>query len=235
MSDKVNDGGPTSPSDRSVVDEWRRAMEGVTPGQWLWRGKDGGLYQEGKDGYAYSQAVLVPVYEYDSGVDTKVSDTDAAWIARCSPAGISALLDLIEAQAREVAGATPSLAAPLASASLTFCVCARLTGIRMAFRSQSPSSATKSIGVPSPPRRLRQSTAGSSSRLRPMSFAPGGSGTPMMPSAETGMLSPRRIPGPPYSASRPTISARRRFAMSGSEGRTISGLPRWSACRLTWS
>lgn len=91
----------TTPTE-NVVAEWRAAMEGVTPGPWLWRGKDGGLYQEGQDPYAYGNAVLVPDYEHDSGIDTKISEPDAAWIARCSPSGISGLLALIESQRAEI-------------------------------------------------------------------------------------------------------------------------------------
>jgi hypothetical protein len=53
---------------------------GHTPGHWTWRGKDGGLYQEGTT-HPFGDAVLVPVYEYDSGVDTVVSEADRALIA----------------------------------------------------------------------------------------------------------------------------------------------------------
>ncbi len=52
-----------------------------TPGPWLWRGKSGSLHQAGTDGYIYGPAVLEPVYDYDSGVDTSVSDADANLIA----------------------------------------------------------------------------------------------------------------------------------------------------------
>lgn len=52
-----------------------------TPGPWVWRGKDGSLRQKGEPPYAYGQTVLRPDYEYDSGVDTVVSEADARLIA----------------------------------------------------------------------------------------------------------------------------------------------------------
>jgi transketolase C-terminal domain/subunit len=51
-----------------------------TKGPWVWRGKDGGLYQEGTT-HRFGEAVLVPSYEYDSGIDTVVSEADMALIA----------------------------------------------------------------------------------------------------------------------------------------------------------
>ena len=52
-----------------------------TPGPWVWRNKSGTLHRVGEAPYAYGDIVLAPDYEYDSGVDTKVSDADAALIA----------------------------------------------------------------------------------------------------------------------------------------------------------
>lgn len=52
-----------------------------TPGPWVWRGKSGTLHRAGDAPYTYGDLVLAPDYEYDSGVDTKVSDADAALIA----------------------------------------------------------------------------------------------------------------------------------------------------------
>lgn len=43
---------------------------GPTPGPWVWRGKDGGLYRKGKPPHAYGDPVLVPEYEYETGLDT---------------------------------------------------------------------------------------------------------------------------------------------------------------------
>lgn len=60
-----------------------------TPGPWVWRGKDGGLYQEGTT-HRFGDAVMVPTYDYDSGVDIEVSDEDARLIA-ASPKLLKAL------------------------------------------------------------------------------------------------------------------------------------------------
>lgn len=52
-----------------------------TPGPWVWRNKSGTLHRVGTAPYAYGDLVLAPDYEHDSGVDTRVSDADAALIA----------------------------------------------------------------------------------------------------------------------------------------------------------
>jgi hypothetical protein len=52
-----------------------------TPGPWIWRGKSGSLHRVGEPPYPYGARVLAPTYEYDSGVDTEVSDADACLIA----------------------------------------------------------------------------------------------------------------------------------------------------------
>lgn len=54
-----------------------------TPGPWLWRDKSGTLHAAPPEGtqYKYGATVLAPNYEYDSGVDTIVSDDDARLIA----------------------------------------------------------------------------------------------------------------------------------------------------------
>jgi hypothetical protein len=52
-----------------------------TPGPWVWRSKDGGLYRKGKPPHAYGDPVLVPEYEYETGIDTIVSKADATLIA----------------------------------------------------------------------------------------------------------------------------------------------------------
>ena len=62
-----------------------------TPGPWVWRGKSGTLHRVGTEPYAYGETVLAPDYEYDSGVDTKVSDADAALIA-AAPDLLAALM-----------------------------------------------------------------------------------------------------------------------------------------------
>ena len=61
----------------------------TTPGPWVWRGKDGGLYQEGTP-HRFGEPVLVPSYEYDSGIDTIVSEADMALIA-AAPEMLAAL------------------------------------------------------------------------------------------------------------------------------------------------
>lgn len=54
----------------------------ATPGPWEWRGKSGTLHTLRDRGeYQYGKTVLAPIYEYDSGVDVKVSEADADFIA----------------------------------------------------------------------------------------------------------------------------------------------------------
>jgi len=57
-------------------------MTEATPGPWVWRGKDGSLRQKGEPPYAYGKTVMRPTYDYDSGIDTEVSEADARLIAK---------------------------------------------------------------------------------------------------------------------------------------------------------
>lgn len=66
-----------------------------TPGPWVWRGKSGSLHRAGELPYQFGVTVLAPTYEYDSGVDTLVSDADAALIAAAPD-----LLDALRAVVR---------------------------------------------------------------------------------------------------------------------------------------
>lgn len=76
-----------------------RVKAGHTPGPWVWRAKSGSLHQVGDAPAQFGQfgkCVLTPIYEYDSGADTIVSDADAALIA-AAPDLLAALKDLHEA------------------------------------------------------------------------------------------------------------------------------------------
>lgn len=64
-----------------------------TPGPWIWRNKSGSLHQKGTD-RRFGVTVLAPTYEYDSGVDTEVSDADAALIA-AAPDLLAALKEIL--------------------------------------------------------------------------------------------------------------------------------------------
>ena len=72
-----------------------------TPGPWVWNGKYGSLHQAGDPPYKFGKSVLVPIYEYDSGTDTKVSDADAKLIAAAPEmlAELKRLFDLFGHQA----------------------------------------------------------------------------------------------------------------------------------------
>lgn len=95
----------TAPADTAgIVESWRKAMEGVPPGGWAYSA------QKGVPGHCY----VAQVFEDDEGPslltidptpDEDVASRVASWIARCSPPGVSALLDIIEAQAAELAEA----------------------------------------------------------------------------------------------------------------------------------
>lgn len=79
----------TTPTE-NVVAEWRAAMEGVTPGPWEQNRRfEVGRVISSDDQSDGMTDVFVDVF----GNGKK---EDAAWIARCSPSGISALLALIE-------------------------------------------------------------------------------------------------------------------------------------------
>ena len=65
-----------------------------TPGPWIWRGKSGSLYQVGED-RLYGAVVLYPTYEYDSGIDSIVSQDDAHLIA-AAPSLLDALTEVME-------------------------------------------------------------------------------------------------------------------------------------------
>lgn len=72
-----------------LVADWRKAMEGVTPGPYFANPKD---QQEVRLDYGKQEA-----FAYLRRT------SDVAWVVRCSPAGISDLLNLIEQQAAELA------------------------------------------------------------------------------------------------------------------------------------
>jgi hypothetical protein len=73
-----------------------------TPGPWLWRNKSGSLHRAGEPPYTYGDTVLEPSYEYESGVDTTISEDDAALIA-AAPDMLAALksLDAIVSEIHE--------------------------------------------------------------------------------------------------------------------------------------
>lgn len=73
-------------TEAEVVAEWRAAMEGVPDGPWKW--------------YPWHVEEGPPtVYVKEGWLLCAVpSDDHAKWVARCSPAGISGLLALIESQ-----------------------------------------------------------------------------------------------------------------------------------------
>lgn len=73
-------------TEAEVVAEWRAAMEGVPAGPWKW--------------YPWHVEEGPPtVYVKEGWLLCAVpSDDHAKWVARCSPAGISGLLALIESQ-----------------------------------------------------------------------------------------------------------------------------------------
>jgi hypothetical protein len=79
-------------SAEKVVAEWRDAMEGVTPGPWSFSGL--------KVFFRRVEAVIARC-RFSEGylpLLEEAAEKNAAWIARCSPSGISALLALIESQ-----------------------------------------------------------------------------------------------------------------------------------------
>lgn len=65
-----------------------------TPGPWRWNYRHGSLHQAGTPPYAYGATVLTADYEYDVGVETKVSDADRALIA-AAPDLLDALKALV--------------------------------------------------------------------------------------------------------------------------------------------
>ena len=65
-------------------------MTAHTPGPWRWRHKYGSLHRIGEYPHTFSAAVLSPFYEYETGVDTQVSNADATLIA-ASPELLEAL------------------------------------------------------------------------------------------------------------------------------------------------
>ncbi len=83
-----------------LVADWRKAMEGVPAGEWQFTETlPRSVYtSEGPDVRMIARTDVV-------GSPTSEANAVAAWIARCSPAGIAALLALIEQQAAELAEA----------------------------------------------------------------------------------------------------------------------------------
>lgn len=106
----------TAPLDTAgLVAEWRKAMEGVTPGDWVrqteveWEDD-----REQPEVYICSDATVcdytvVATMGRAESIPADRKQADAAWIARCSPAGVSALLDALEAMGRELAEAREKL------------------------------------------------------------------------------------------------------------------------------
>lgn len=75
-------------------------MNWHTPGPWEWRGKSGSLHRDTGERNSmgnpvYGETVLYPSYEYESGVDTIVSDADARLIAT-APILLEACLIAVE-------------------------------------------------------------------------------------------------------------------------------------------
>lgn len=93
---------PTDSAEK-VVAEWRAAMEGVTPGPWKWwTSCSWRRLSSAARGYDRDGGVICPIVSRSDGhPDLIVSDEDMAFIARCSPSGISGLLALIERVERE--------------------------------------------------------------------------------------------------------------------------------------
>jgi hypothetical protein len=69
-------------------------MSAHTPGPWVWRGKSGSLHQAGEKPHTYGATVLAPTYEHDSGLDTEISEADAALIA-AAPDLVEALREMV--------------------------------------------------------------------------------------------------------------------------------------------
>lgn len=85
--------------------EWRRAMEGVTPGPWCLDGHNLSavlhcVTPKGHPDAKHLTGDYVTVARCEN-----TWRADASWIVRCSPAGISALLDALEAMGCELAEA----------------------------------------------------------------------------------------------------------------------------------
>lgn len=96
----------SNPTDaKELVEAWREAMEGVTPGPWKWwTSCSWRRLSSAVRGFDRDGGVICPtVSRSDRHPDLIVSDDDMEWIARCSPVGVSALLALIEAQAADLA------------------------------------------------------------------------------------------------------------------------------------
>ena len=84
--------------EEKVVAEWRAAMEGVPGGPWI----DGLMGESQSDGEVYyvRSSACSPLEIMTEGPDIGIAcdKAVAAYIRRCSPSGISALLALIESQ-----------------------------------------------------------------------------------------------------------------------------------------
>jgi len=93
--------------------EWRKAMEGVTPGPWnpsrfgmqvltgdSWSTVCTFHNNNGKDGKWNDHRLA----SWEDGRGATLETSNADWVARCSPAGISGLLDTLQAaEARALA------------------------------------------------------------------------------------------------------------------------------------
>ncbi|KRE08143.1 hypothetical protein ASE61_00565 [Bosea sp. Root670] len=91
-----------------LVSGWRKAMEGVSAGPWRHyrnklRPQFGGIINEVQC-RSKTPVVAWPGFEDSKRKEPKHA-INAAWIARCSPSGISALLDALLAQVAELAEA----------------------------------------------------------------------------------------------------------------------------------
>ena len=97
-----------------LVADWRKAMEGVTPGPWFMKDFDTELSVSTTDGSAPLIADLIEQGDAQEPGHWGSEYQIGQWIARCSPAGIAPLLAFIEQQAAELAEARADLAAQIA-------------------------------------------------------------------------------------------------------------------------
>lgn len=93
------------------ISSWRKAMEGVTPGEWAVMHHAPDDYYTFGHAFEVRQIDMAPTDKHHwpvrictspSGVSRPQPNRDGDWIARCSPSAITALLDALEAsQVRE--------------------------------------------------------------------------------------------------------------------------------------
>lgn len=90
---------PTDSAEK-VVAEWRAAMEGVTPGPWRPSRYGFQVVSDYPEPAWQSVVELTTIARSEPNVEREMlaQKTVANWLARCSPSGISGLLDLLESQ-----------------------------------------------------------------------------------------------------------------------------------------